>query len=159
MKKSNECIGVYALFILMSIIIVIYFFIMRGIYGVRRIAINDVMNQKLFDMKILGENCCSWWPISHFFLFFILGVLFPDCDVIIIVGGVLWEFFEMSWATFEGSKFQAIETKGKKVEYSERWWAGSIKDILFNIVGFYTGKLLIKASGKRVCIPLLRNCE
>nr|QBK86384.1 MAG: uncharacterized protein LCMAC102_01790 [Marseillevirus LCMAC102] len=132
---------------------------MRGIYGVRRIAINDVMNQKLFDMKILGEHCCSWWPISHFFLFFILGVLFPDCDVIILLGGVLWEFFEMSWAMFEGSNFQAIESKGKKVEYSERWWAGSMKDILFNIVGFYTGKLLVKASGKRVCIPLLRNCS
>jgi hypothetical protein len=153
----DKCFGAYLISIVIAIWIIIYFFIIRGIYGVRRMTHNDIMNQKIFDMRIMGENCCSWWPISHFILFMILGILFPDCDVVIISAGVLWELFEVTWSTLEGSQREELRSK-EKIEYSKNWWAGSFKDILFNIAGFYTGKLLVKIRSKRPCIHILQNC-
>jgi hypothetical protein len=115
----------------------------------------------MFDFPYL-ENCCSLWPISHGILFFIIGILFPDCDIIAIGGGIIWELIEMLMGSVTSKQRQGVRRSAKsKIEYSKNWWAGSMKDILFNIVGFYLGKAVSKSLDLHPCIPHLtdHNCE
>lgn len=105
------------------------------------IAFCDAGNRKVIDVPWL-ENCCSWWPISHFILFFFLGLLFPHHDVPILLAGILWEGIESLVSVITSSQRQPTLSDGK-VEYAQNWWAGSLKDILFDFAGFYTGKSLV----------------
>lgn len=153
----GECSGAYQLPVLLGAAIVVYFVWLSSL---RNGVDADLLNVKVFHMPVFGENCCSWWPISHFCFFFVLGVLYPDCDVVVLALGVLWELFEMSWSFVEGSQRQAQreldQFHNSNVEYSGNWWAGSFKDILFNTAGFYTGKATVRAVsgfGWNVCIP------
>lgn len=140
----------YKLFLLAVVLIIGYWFFMLGAYGTDVKAIMaDPLNRIVVDVPII-ENCCSWWPISHFILFFIIGVLFPECDVEAITCGVLWELFEVGAHYAIGKERQYVR-KQDAIEYSQSWWAGSFKDIFFNIAGFYLGKLTIKATGRRIC--------
>ncbi|MDB4769413.1 hypothetical protein OAG24_00460 [bacterium] len=145
----QECGGAYKILLIIFMVIVFYFFFLRGSFKEEDIVNNDIFNKKVFDIPWL-ENCCSVWPISHFVLYFILGILFPDCDVPLISLGILWEGFEMFVASTYGSERQWVRENGN-VEYSDNWWAGSLKDIFFNIVGFYTGKLLVKSTSFKAC--------
>ena len=116
----------------------------------------DVMNFKVFQINAL-DKCCSMWPISHFILFFILGLLFPDCPIV-IVAGIFWEIVESCLAYVFKKPRQAIRSSGN-VEYSENWIAGSFKDILFNTAGFLLGRTVIKLSGKKIKLPDFLYCD
>jgi hypothetical protein len=105
----------------------------------------DPLNKIIVDVPVF-ENCCSWWPISHFMLFFAIGIIFPDCDLIAMVAGILWELFEVVAHRIASFQRQPVKYQAGKVEYSQSWWAGSMKDIAFNFLGFYSGKILIKVS-------------
>jgi hypothetical protein len=92
-------------------------------------------------MDMPGIGPISWWPISHFLLFLILGFLFPDCGVFIITAGILWEIFESIMAIIQGGPQQTVKSgSGNSVEYEFTWWAGSFKDIFMNTTGFFIGK-------------------
>lgn len=126
-------------------------FILYGIYLV--VTKNrDFLNVKLWDTKFFNiafnENCCSGWVVSHFLFNFILGVLFPNCQLAIILVGILWEVVEWSggWLgnKFFKDKVDKLISKDSKCkgDYCTRWMTGSFKDIVFNIFGLYTGVLL-----------------
>lgn len=105
---------------------------------------NDSLNRKVFEWNWL-ENCCSWWPITHLISFTILSYLFTYCEKVLFLGGVAWELFEaiMNYIIRGTLKKQAMRVGiDSKVQYSEIWWAGSIKDILFNILGIIIGRNL-----------------
>jgi len=159
----KECYGVYKILPIVILLIIMYFFVLKIVFGIDNIPGNDFMNRMAFDLKItetlFGEKCCSMWPISHFILYFILGLLFPECDVLVLGLGILWEVFEGVFGTFENKLRNSGSEKVKHVEYSNSWWLGSYKDILFNFAGFYTAKFLLHVTGKRkICVKKLNNC-
>jgi hypothetical protein len=150
----DQCHGAYNMFALTILIIFIYFISIRFLYGFAKISKHDPMNKKLFELSLL-EGCCSWWPISHFILFMILGMAFPNgCDFQILSAGILWEVVEMSLSSITNGKRQAI-ISNRKVEYSRNWIQGSAKDILFNFLGFYVGKLIYSMRKEKLKIPLI----
>lgn len=152
----KECGGAYLILIVVASLIMFYFIFRSGISS-KGVIHNDVMNIKIFDLPML-ENCCSAWPLSHFFLFFILGVLFPDCGIPLIAIGALWELFEVFASTLESKDRQPIRaSKNSNIEYSVNWWAGSTKDIVMNIAGFLTGWFVAKKLGGKMCIKGLNS--
>ena len=72
-----------------------------------RSSLNDGMNQKLFGLPVL-ENCCSGWKVSHFTFFFIIGLLYPHCDVVAIGGGILWEGVEVAVSAYMKQERQPL---------------------------------------------------
>lgn len=161
LPQCKKCKGAYKVLVWMWMLIVFYFFFLSSSFGgrIKRIVTNDFMNVKLFDFPLL-ENCCSVWPLSHFVFFFILGLLFPDCDIPIIGLGVLWEGFEAVNTVLEGGQRQWVRptTSSSKYEYSKNWWAGSAKDIVMNTLGFYLAKAIVKLRGGKVVVHGL-NCD
>jgi len=147
----EECAGAYRIITVIVVFILFYYLFLKGSVGDGKIAVNDRMNYKVFDFPLL-ENCCSWWPISHFFMFFVLGVLFPDCGVLLVTLGVMWELFEEGMDKLSGRERQKIKTASGKVEYSQNWWAGSMKDVIMNTAGFAAGWFVAKKLGKKVCV-------
>lgn len=104
----------------------------------KNIAENDFLNYKI--LSIPNQSCCSGWSLTHFILFFILGILYPRCDIFILGAGVLWEIFESTIFPLLNRKLTRREKNGK-IQYHD-WWAGSFWDIIVNTIGYYMGKLL-----------------
>ena len=117
-------------------------------------------------------GCLSTWTISHFFFFFILGLICPNSLLLIIILGIIWEciefFFELDSQTIH-SKFlcSKINNCNKKKKKSSKflkeyigylipkdktrenyfYWCsggilGQILDIISNIIGYLLGALL-----------------
>lgn len=138
LPSYSKCKGVYIIFTITVLLIFLYALSFRVIHPDGNRIQLDPINQTVFEISDIGP--ISWWPLSHFFLFLILGILFPHCDFIVIMGGILWELFEALMSIFvNGGVHQKVKISGN-VEYSYSWWAGSTKDIMFNIAGFYVGK-------------------
>lgn len=143
---TGHCKKTWKVFAVIITMIVLYFIALRLFFTESEVPHNDFMNRKIIDIPQL-ENCCSWWAVSHFVLFFFLGLVFPQCDVLVISAGILWELVEMGMAKIFNRKRQAIRLTNDSIEYSQNWWAGSTKDIFVNILGFYCGKLMNKGLG------------
>lgn len=135
--RIDKCGGVYVIFIVVILAIFLYWVTMVWILK-KDMVHNDKMNQRVFTWNMF-PGCCSWWPITHFVLFFIIGLLYPNCGVVAMIGGVLWE----GWETLIGSLTPKEQQNGTQntLEYTQ-WWSGSLKDIFFNAAGFYSAKLL-----------------
>lgn len=165
-QSGKRCLGVWKVFGFVVAVIMFYFcyLITRASFDGNKDPLSnihkyDFMNIKLFNMSLL-ENCCSMWPLSHFILFFFLGVLFPDCPVPIIAGGVLWEVLEMIMSYVFKRNRQAVRSMtGGSLEYSKNWMQGSMKDIVFDILGYVIGRQLIISTGKRVKLPSFLYCD
>jgi glycopeptide antibiotics resistance protein len=97
----------------------------------------DFMNKTAFR---INESCCSYWPISHFIMYFILGFLFPNCWPILILVGIGWEGLEFLFGLFEKSK-----AKDTSLGYSRKWWAPNVADLILNVLGLSLGVALAKA--------------
>lgn len=91
----------------------------------------DFMNRIAFRAT---EGCCSYWPISHFIMHLILGFLFPECWFLLLIIGIGWEGMEFIFGLFERSK-----GKDSSLQYSEKWWAPNIADLILNIAGLVVG--------------------
>lgn len=143
LPDSSKCSGAYLVLFGIAILIGIYWVIMLLIYGYSDMVNHDPLNVKVMDVPMFPRGL-SVWPISHYILFLILGILFPHCDIIIIGAGILWEVFEMLLGAFIGSGMRQPlrQTTTSSVEYRDNWWGGSIQDIVMDIAGFYTGKML-----------------
>lgn len=104
------------------------------VYGVA-LEREDPMNQQLFICPFTKSNA-SWWPASHFLVFFVLGFLFPQCFLLAVVLGLLWEGLEsiIEYATTPKTKGPAIPG----VEY-QQWASSSLRDIGYNVWGFLAG--------------------
>lgn len=156
--SDQDVKGLLRVFGVIILIIIIWFCVLSFISGSGmnpggNVSV-DPMNIKLFSMNILNgedepfENCCSSWPISHLVLFFVLGLLFPNCDALVIGAGALWEGIECLGGFFSGAiangKYQPRKNmETGTVEYAGSWWSGSMKDIIVDIAGFYLGKLCV----------------
>jgi len=117
LPQCEECKGVYIILVTIGTLITLYFFILWMTVGAKRIVQHDVLDSRILNIPEL-HKCCSWWPVTHLVLFFVIGLFFPHCDLVAIGMGVLWELIE-SLAS-----------------------AGSIQDIFVNVIGFYAGKLV-----------------
>lgn len=53
----------------------------------------DILNYRIIK---IGKQCCSYWPISHFVLFLILGYMYPNDFVFFTLLGILWELIEFT---------------------------------------------------------------
>lgn len=132
--------AIYVLLVVFAFIVVYYVY--RRLVG-GNVATADPLNRKVFSLPCL-ENCCSWWPISHFLLYAILGFFFPQCFFLLFLIGIGYELLEMILAKIFGSERQPL-AEADHVEYSQNWWSGSLKDILFNVLGLVTGVALAYA--------------
>lgn len=152
LPDSFKCSGAYLVLFGIVILIGIYWVIMIMIYGYSEMVNYDPLNVKIMDAPMFNRGL-SMWPLTHFLLFLLLGILFPHCDVIIIGAGILWEVFEMLLGAFLGGGMRQPlrQTTDSLVEYRGNWWGGSIQDIVMNIAGFYTGKMLA------LNLPILRR--
>jgi len=157
----EKCSGVYKVFLVVVLIIIFYFLLMKGIYKDHHIIMNDPLNQQMFSIPKslvpIFDNCCSVWPITHFILFTFLGILFPDCDILVIGAGILWEVFEGISATIAGTPRGILRDAAGGVEYFNSWWSGSFKDIIVNILGYYFGKTIYKVFKLKICVPYLND--
>jgi len=138
-----RCKGPLIIFAIIVAFIFIKWLYLRSQYGASGVAANDPMNVKVLDVPYL-ENCCSWWPISHFILFFILGYFFPECWGYLIFFGILWELFEVVMFYVTSQETQVVRTADRRIEYTNNWWAGSYKDVLMNTLGATGGYLTRK---------------
>lgn len=142
---SEKCGGSYKIMVVIVCMIVLYWVIMMSISPNKHISELDFMNHKLIDTDNYFGKCCSAWPFSHFVLFFILGLLFPDCDIPVIIAGVGWEVIEHFIAlSFRKRDLMNAVRKDNQMQYQESWWAGSVQDVVFDIAGFYAGKAAAK---------------
>ena len=98
---------------------------------------NDPLNKVLFK---IGPVTISWWPISHFLLYAILGFFFPTCFIPLMILGILWELFELLLGIL--SKKRQSVTRG--VQYGDKWWSANLFDPFFNAAGFLVGMLIAK---------------
>ena len=98
----------------------------------------DILNNKIFNLNMFNENCCSWWPVTHFILYLILGIVSPECYLLWIFIGIMWEIIEY-YIGFLDNKNKLDSEKKSNNQYNDKWWTGSINDILFNILGLFIG--------------------
>lgn len=141
----NGCNCQYSIYFLLIIPIFIF------IYGIivfllnrkkpGNVSNNDIMNNKVMDIPAIGQ--ISGWKISHYILFLIMGILFPHCDLIVITLGILWEVVEFIIGEILKHFFGENQYVDPTKEYSKKWITGSWTDIIFNVAGFYTGKLYV----------------
>lgn len=153
LPMGNTCTGVYKIYGFTAFIFIAYVFFLHITKT------NDFMNKKIIKCDMFGKGCCSSWPISHFILYMILGMLFPDCVLLVIVIGIIWEVIEEMIGYIERKTGYKIENtlSSDKTQYSGTWCRGNPYDILFNIAGFYFGKFIVTMKGKPFCINGL-NC-
>ena len=137
--KCNNCYGVYVIFIIVILILFIYGSYLVATYGFNNLVANDFMNQTVF--KLPSGEPISYWPISHFVLFLILGFLFPGCWLLLIVAGILWEVFEMAMGKVMNRSYHHVTRTNGNVQY-EQWIQGSFMDIFMDIGGIIVGLLL-----------------
>ena len=130
---------------------------------------NDEFGRKIRYIYFKGGQF-SYWTITHFLFFMLLGFICPDSLLLIIFIGILWElielFFEYDRQTIQ-SKFlckfinncdkNSIISKstfwnmylGKssntnRLFYCSAGYVGQILDIIFNIVGYLFGASIHK---------------
>lgn len=166
-STHSNCSGSYRIFIFVIICICIYLFVIRMISGQNNISNVDIMNKNIGSIPYFGP--ISFWPISHFILFMVLGILFPDCDALIITAGIIWEIIECVYGAYiESPLSRSVFGKESQVKYTshpknqsniqyEKWWSGSVADIAFDIAGFYFGKLLSKIFNIHIKIPYIND--
>jgi hypothetical protein len=106
---------------------------------------HDVLNRKVVDIPLISENCCSWWPLSHFIAFTIYSYIWPQYSWYLFGAGILWEVFEGILNIYYQRDKEEVRHQttrnGDKVEYVT-WWTASYKDVLFNTAGILVGRLM-----------------
>lgn len=151
-NPNSNCKGIYFFLIYLLIIVVIYYVITFLFF--KKFSHRDYLNQTIYQSPCLGK--ISWWPISHFVLYFILGLLFPFCDPIIIAISIFWELFEefMGCLLYNNGVKMPFKSNGdKNVQYQGRWWRGSAMDIIYNLLGYYSAKALVLLFNWNIQIP------
>ena len=117
----------------------------------------DFMDTHVFDSEILynitGEfKHISWWPISHFIMYLILGLIAPKYWLLWFSIGIGWEIFE--WlggkiliSTGKGN-LNVFRSRHNQQQYGNNWVTGTITDIIFNGLGLGIGVLISQKLNK-----------
>nr|QBK85880.1 MAG: uncharacterized protein LCMAC101_04750 [Marseillevirus LCMAC101] len=89
------------------------------------------------------------WYITHFIFFYIIGLLFPDCMLLAMTLGALFEIIESVTAPILFSDRAPFPD----MQYTR--WDGTPIDLLFNFTGFVAGMLTTKyfLNGKPPKVP------
>nr|QBK87868.1 MAG: uncharacterized protein LCMAC202_02290 [Marseillevirus LCMAC202] len=142
LNPTGSCKNAYLALIILGLSIFAWNAYMYLFIGSDWVA-KDPFNKQVFEWNWM-ENCCSWWPILHLISFTILGYLYPHCEKLLFIAGVMWEFLEvlMHYLTKGNVIKQPMRVTNQKVQYSDVWWAGSFKDILFNTMGIIIGRTI-----------------
>ncbi|RLI51307.1 hypothetical protein DRO61_02765 [Candidatus Bathyarchaeota archaeon] len=152
LPRCKKAAGIYKIIVLVIGFILLYNIVLIIAWGSKAdVVTKDPLNRTLFKIPVFDCNF-SGWPLTHFLCFFILGLLFPDEDLFVVGGGILWEIFESTCFLCTGRTEHKKVCGRDNIEYTS-WWNGSFQDIIFNTLGFYAGKLIVKASGKKICFP------
>lgn len=153
-SNYSNCGQIYKIYIFIFIFIIVYHFILRSLFN-DQISSNDVFNKNILKLPLMGE--VSWWPLSHFILYFIFGLIFPDCFIIAMVTGVIWEIYEVAYGLYYKNYIMKTKTdENGNIQYQE-WWGGRISDIFFNLAGFLCGLFLAKYMNLKIKIPYINS--
>lgn len=150
MKKDLK--NLYMTLIGLGLSIIIYYNVLKKVYKDKMVE-NEPLNKKVINAPMLGKNCCSWWPLSHFIAFTVFAYIWPQYWHHLFALGVAWEGVEwvlkyIMTPKGEELKFKRTRTSSGQVEY-EQWWSSSSKDILFNGAGILLGLLINKKIMKK----------
>ena len=91
----------------------------------------DVLNSSQYKCCIMNDKC-GLWPWLHFLFYVILGFLYPQCFILLMIVGLFWEGIETIGHVL------AVKYTGNK----EQWIHGSLRDITYNVTGYLFGLLL-----------------
>lgn len=72
------------------------------------------------------------WSIVHILLYILIGLVLPNKWLLIILFSLIWEIYEYIMSRLTNDKY-----------YNESF-INRILDIIFNLIGYYIGNLLIK---------------
>ena len=149
LPRCKKAAGIYKVIILVVGFIFLYnMLLILSCDSTTDLVTRDPLNRTLFKIPFFNCNF-SGWPLTHFICFFVLGLLFPDEDLFVVGGGILWEIFESTCFLCTGRTEHKRVGSAGSVEYTS-WWNGSFQDVVFNTLGFYAGKLIVKTSGKKM---------
>lgn len=132
--QTDKCFFAYVIVFGIFIIFMIHAKFLRDKFG-DRIAEKDFMNKNIGGIPLLKN--ISWWPVSHFVMYFILGFMFPYCARGLLTLGMLWEIFESLLGYFNINK-NLVKPSSLVYQYSS-WWAGTVHDLFYNLFGFICG--------------------
>lgn len=146
----SNCNQYYVFVVIMVVSMIGYYVFLMSSTGKYSPPHRDVLNTSILDTGCFGKM--SWWPISHFVFYFILGLVFPDCDAIVIIGGMVWEVIE----AILGKTVPNVPSTGGDVQYAQ-WWSMSLTDVWMNVFGYYTGKFVLRCvlQSDRIHVPIL----
>ena len=146
--------AIVILVVIASLIILRYVYLLKtNENSERKLIRNDIMNRVVVDLS--GQRL-SWWRISHFLMYFVLGFLFPQCWLFLVVVGFLWELFEFAVQFFayqDRHRFSdndyrqhqtTTATTVPAIDYDTVWWTGSFQDIVYNLLGLFAGVMLAR---------------
>ena len=85
------------------------------------------------DKKVVEEYDFTYWQVSHFVLYMIIGFLCPRRAYLFMLMGFLWELIERSYGEFIGNK-DYWTSNGLK---------GQITDIIVNFLGYMTSQIFV----------------
>lgn len=94
----------------------------------------------------LGLMDLDGWSLTHILFYLLLGYLFPDHFVPLMLMGVLWEIVEH----FVLNHLKSLNYHAKCTnmllprDQENRWWFGRVSDIPMNALGFAIGYHLNK---------------
>jgi len=130
---------------------------------------NDEYGRKIRYIYFKGGQF-SYWTITHFLFFMLLGFICPNSLLLIIILGILWELIELffeydrqttqssflckyinncdkkyliSKSTFWKTYIGELSNKNR-LFYCSAGYVGQILDIVFNIVGYLFGASIHK---------------
>lgn len=129
----KSCKGTLIILLIVALVIFAHFIIMK--LSGENLSETDFMNKGVF---VIEGKTWSWWPISHFILYFILGFFFPQCFLLLMVISIGFEIFETTMGNITRGLQEAPSQANPDVEYQD-WWAGSFRDVVVNFLGFIVG--------------------
>lgn len=151
--SKQSCTGaIVILVVIASLIVLRYVYLLKtNEHSERKLIHNDVMNRIVIDLS--GQRL-SWWRISHFLMYFVLGFLFPQCWLFLVIVGFLWEVFEFTIQYFAYQNRRTVDNQNRQsyrqqtaspaIDYDTVWWTGSFQDIVYNLLGLFVGVMLAR---------------
>ncbi len=145
-KIGNIEISVIVIILAVIIVIFIYGYIVR-----------NYLHKDVLEQNFASCTGCDYWAGSHFLLFMLLGYMFPDKLLLMMILGIIWEFIETYLGTQKlklfgrrvvliGNTNENGETKSN--DEDDSWWYGRVTDIAFNLMGLITGYGISEYTGR-----------
>ena len=135
-----------------GLIVYIITFILAALVSIyRAFTGKDFMDSTVLKSKFLYkitaeyENI-SWWPISHFIMYVVLGIIAPEYWLLWFCIGIGWELLEWGGGKIlsASGRDNLVRSRDSRTQYGDNWVAGSITDVICNGAGLGLGVLLSK---------------